>query len=613
MRALTLANLLAWSLQVACVAGVAGALPWIFRLRAPDVRHLYWRSLLALCILLPVVQGRVVVESTLAPVAPLPAPSAWTNAVTAAAATVAGTPARQIPLTSAQLIAVAIGAGILLRGLWIAAGLFYLRRLRHAGAEAPARADIAELQATLGTRAAIRIVPGLRQPVTFGVLNPVVLVPDTLDAHAADVQRAVLAHELLHVQRRDWAWILVEEVIRAVLWFHPAMWWLVSRVQLSREEVVDELSVLAIGRRRTYAEALLAFADTTPLSPAPAFARRRHLLRRLALISTEAVMSSKRIVATSAAMACVVVVGSWTAISAFPLRSIGATVAPAPAVQEQDPLISRPGPLEIRAVPITPENPIPRRLASAEPDYPAEAAARQATGLVTLRVTIDELGRVAESRAKAFTVRVEGQDAFSLSFRDLDAANVERAWEGTIKTAGGGPYSTRTLVRPLVEAFLRSSLDAIRQWRYDSPAKGPLTFDVSFKFGPPRGAEPPPPPPPPPPPGPRQLRTVAEEPAWTVDGAVRIGGAMKAPEKLKDVRPVYPPIAQSAKVSGIVIVEARIEADGRVSAARILKSIPLLDEAALDAVRQWEFTPTYLNGVATPVVMTVTVNFALQQ
>ena len=104
MRALTLANLLAWSLQVACVAGVAGALPWIFRLRAPDVRHLYWRLLLALCILLPVVQGRVAVESTLALVAPLPAAGAWTNAVTAAAATVAGTPARQIPLTTAQLI-----------------------------------------------------------------------------------------------------------------------------------------------------------------------------------------------------------------------------------------------------------------------------------------------------------------------------------------------------------------------------------------------------------------------------------------------------------------------------------------------------------------------------
>src|SRR6185436_14034585 len=97
--------------------------------------------------------------------------------------------------------------------------------------------------ATLGTRATIRIVPGLKQPVTFGVVRPVVLLPDTLERHSLDIQRAVLAHELLHVQRHDWAWILVEEVVRAVFWFHPAMWWLVSRVQLSREEVVDELSV----------------------------------------------------------------------------------------------------------------------------------------------------------------------------------------------------------------------------------------------------------------------------------------------------------------------------------------------------------------------------------
>src|SRR5262249_19384778 len=157
------------------------------------------------------------------------------------------------------------------------------------------------------------------------------------------------------------------------------------------------------------------------------------LLRRLALISTEAVMSSKRIVATSAAMACVVVAGTWSAIGAFPLRA--AVVIPAaahttrPAAQEQSPLDIKAGPLEQRAVPITPENPIPRRLASAEPDYPAEAAARQASGLVTLRVTIDELGRVEESRATSFTVRAEGQDAFSVSFHDLDTGNVERAWE----------------------------------------------------------------------------------------------------------------------------------------------------------------------------------------
>ena len=76
--------------------------------------------------------------------------------------------------------------------------------------------------------------------------------------------------------------------------------------------------------------------------------------------------------------------------------------------------------------------------------------------------------------------------------------------------------------------------------------------------------------------------------------------------------PVYPPEAQDAKVSGLVIIEATINAEGNVSDARVLRSIPMLDQAALDAVKQWRFTPTLLNGAPVPVIMTVTVNFTLQ-
>jgi len=104
-----------------------------------------------------------------------------------------------------------------------------------------------------------------------------------------------------------------------------------------------------------------------------------------------------------------------------------------------------------------------------------------------------------------------------------------------------------------------------------------------------------PPPPPPPPPAP-----------------VRIGGAVKQPQKIKDAKPVYPAIAQSARVQGVVIVETTVGPDGRVKEAKVLRSIPLLDQAALDAVKQWEFTPTLLNGVAVPVIMTVTVNFTFE-
>jgi protein TonB len=92
---------------------------------------------------------------------------------------------------------------------------------------------------------------------------------------------------------------------------------------------------------------------------------------------------------------------------------------------------------------------------------------------------------------------------------------------------------------------------------------------------------------------------------------VRVGGQIKQPTKTKHVAPTYPPIAQSARVQGVVIIEAVIGPNGKVQDARVLRSIPLLDQAALDAVKQWEFTPTLLNNTPVPVIMTVTVQFTL--
>ncbi len=107
-------------------------------------------------------------------------------------------------------------------------------------------------------------------------------------------------------------------------------------------------------------------------------------------------------------------------------------------------------------------------------------------------------------------------------------------------------------------------------------------------------------PPPPPTPSP------AREP-------IRPGVQIAAPKKIVDMTPVYPVIAQAARVQGLVIIEATIDVDGRVTGARVLRSILLLDQAALDAVRYWQYTPTRLNGVPVPVVMTVTVNFTLNR
>jgi TonB family protein len=120
--------------------------------------------------------------------------------------------------------------------------------------------------------------------------------------------------------------------------------------------------------------------------------------------------------------------------------------------------------------------------------------------------------------------------------------------------------------------------------------------------------EAPPPPPPPPPARPRPPRTTS--PSAPVE-ALRVGGSIEEPRKLRNVNPVYPPDAIQARVQGVVILECTISPTGKVAQVKPLRGIPLLTEAAIEAVKQWEYTPTTLNGVAVPVIMTVTVNFKL--
>jgi len=122
----------------------------------------------------------------------------------------------------------------------------------------------------------------------------------------------------------------------------------------------------------------------------------------------------------------------------------------------------------------------------------------------------------------------------------------------------------------------------------------------------PTGPTPPPPPPPPPPPS-----AAGNE---LVDGQapIRVGGNIKTPTRITNVSPVYPEEAKAAGVSGIVILETVIDTQGNVRTSKVLRSIPALDQAALDAVKEWRFEPTLLNGAPVPVIMTVTVNFTLQ-
>jgi len=91
-----------------------------------------------------------------------------------------------------------------------------------------------------------------------------------------------------------------------------------------------------------------------------------------------------------------------------------------------------------------------------------------------------------------------------------------------------------------------------------------------------------------------------------------VGGHVRAPRKLSGQDPVYPLLALQAKIQGDVLIDAVLDADGRVSEMRVISGHPVLPKAALDAAGSWKYEPTYLNELPVPVQFTITVHFQLR-
>jgi len=245
------------------------------------------------------------------------------------------------------------------------------------------------------------------------------------------------------------------------------------------------------------------------------------------------------------------------------------------------------GPLELRANPITLDNPLPALILGQPPLYPGEAVGTGAAGTLVFRLTIDDTGSVAEAR-------YIGHDRYAL-----------REVKGRLEAA------------PMLNSvFVAAAENALKGWLYEPPADAPIAIDVEFAFA-----------------GNGRVRQVWLEPARDLEqsqpvlapaspAAERIAdvdpahpdaraAAMAVPRRITDVKPVYPADAMAKGVRGIVVVDITVDGSGRVSNAQVVRSIPELDQAALDAVRGWVFEPTRLNGEPVSLVLTVTVNFTL--
>ena len=266
--------------------------------------------------------------------------------------------------------------GAVLRLAWIGAGLLRLRNIREKAK------PMSEPPSSLPGEQAWRDVQWYESddvtgPVTFGWRWPSVLLPARIAHLPEDARQAIIRHELIHVERKHWIFVLVEELIRALLWFHPAVWYALAEIQLAREQSVDEEVVRRTLDRHGYVEALLAVAAhrlEPDVAPAPLFLKRRHLVARIAAVMTEASWSASRGVSRFLATASAVVVVAALAVWLLPLRSEAQALPDEPGitVDSGGTLLHRP----------------PLR-------YPRNATTQ---GQVVIEATLGRTGEVADAR-----------------------------------------------------------------------------------------------------------------------------------------------------------------------------------------------------------------------
>jgi bla regulator protein blaR1 len=396
-------NLVAWSLQIALMVVAATVFSGALSLRHPAVMLVYWRCVLAICLLLPLVQPRPVSEAA----------DLWISyAMEMGGAH--GEMGGKMTALPIHWIAV-LAAGVILRLLWLGLGLYRLRTLRREASLLDSPPSIyTEMQTRIGVTPPIYLSSTINSPISFGVVRPAIIFPSRLHEMEEDKQKAVVCHELLHIRRRDWASVLVEELIRALLWFHPAIWWTLGRIQLSREQVVDREVLRITGSRHAYLRALLGFAASGREKTIPAlnWLKQHHLSQRVTLILEEDSMTRLRLIVSLTAISIILLATGWLAAKSAPLKSdslLHAKSMPSGGIIQDKP---QQGSKEAKN-----EETRLQVLHQVNPAYPPEAKRKGIKGAVIAEIEVDERGQVTEARV------IEGHEVLNEA-----ALNAVRKW-----------------------------------------------------------------------------------------------------------------------------------------------------------------------------------------
>jgi TonB family protein len=612
-------NLFAYSLQMAILASAGTLLAYLFRLRMPHVSLVYWQVLLFVCLVLPVLQNwNHPIQS--------PTISTTETVVYEIPKAVVAAPSRPLFSITPETIGLVLGAGICLRLLWLALGFFRLRLfLGKAQLLSGAMPVSDSLFSRIGVRVRFFLSHEIDSPATVGLFSPIVILPHSFSGMSEACREAVVCHELLHVRRRDWAYILVEEIIRALFWFHPAVWWLLGRIHLAREQSVDHEVVQLTGSRQPYLNSLLEIArlrGRPKAVPASLFLRERHLVQRVALLMKEVSMNRIRLAASLAGITVLLAGTVRIAVGWFPLTGEPKIVRQQPAgFEETHSVRDSINPTTLVAVVAHPPVAAPQTNNSA-------AASRHVSGEgthpVNNSINPTTFVRVVADAPTAASQASDSADTASLASEAETSAAVPAAPAKEPLTVGDAIQESRLIykVNPIypplaIRARVMGSVglkiavneeglvtdvqvidghplltdaavNAVRQWRYSpttlngKPVSVIATVTVVFNLG-------------------------DTPPPNTIGGNnPDIGSKL-----IRRVEPVYPELAKRSRVSGKVILEISVNEEGVVTDAQAIDGHPLLNDAAVDAVRQWKYSPTLMNGKPVPVKATVTVVFRL--
>ncbi len=439
--ALVLRNLGAWSAQVAVLWLAAVALQRLTPLQRPAARLGLGQALLALVVLLPTIQpwqtpsASLLVQTSLGPAGPVVAPPLR--------------PAFEEVVAWPAIVLAALAAGALLQLGRLALGLLRLRRIARAAQPLAAEPWLQALRDAVAPRAVLALSDDAVAPATFGLGRPTILLPRTFPALAREMQRAVALHELVHVRRRDWEVQLLEEVVRSLAFFHPAVHWLVGRVRLAREQCVDAAVVSRLGGREVYLESLVKVARQTARAravPAAPFLRESHLRERVDLLLKEVFMSRARTAAHLVLTTAALLLALGWAASALPLQA-DRPASDTAKVALQDATSAGETKLVHKVNPV----------------YPPEAKAEKVEGVFLIDALIGKDGAVKEARVVASAPTSERLHQLA------PAKGTKAALEGDGRLA-------------------ESAVAAVKQWRYQPVQKegkvveAKITITVAFKL-----------------------------------------------------------------------------------------------------------------------------------